>query len=303
MLFRSGGVSFDELFKELDIDIRIGDLLYVKQDTPIEKIVSLGSKYIRFAFATITNDEKPDGVLVVLHDITNQEKLELSRREFVANVSHELRTPLTTVKSYAETLMDTPFNDTKVQNRFLGVIAQEADRMTRIVRDLLTLSKLDEKRPDPEPLELINLKSFVSGIAERMSISAKEKKQTLTYKQMNRVDDFLGKRDKLEQVIINIISNAIKYTPEGGTIKVYSGKIYSDIYIKVTDNGIGIPKENLPRIFERFYRVDKARSRDTGGTGLGLAISKQMIEEMGGSITLTSEANVGTEVTITIPTN
>ncbi len=296
-----GGVSFDELFKELDIDIRIGDLLYVKQDTPIERIVSLGSKFIRFAFATITKDEKPDGVLVVLHDITNQEKLELSRREFVANVSHELRTPLTTVKSYAETLMDTPFNDVKVQNRFLGVIAQEADRMTRIVRDLLTLSKLDEKRPDPEPLELINLKSFVSGIAERMSISAKEKNQTLTYKQMNRVDDFLGKRDKLEQVIINIISNAIKYTPEGGTIKVYSGKIYSDIYIKVTDNGIGIPKENLPRIFERFYRVDKARSRDTGGTGLGLAISKQMIEEMGGSITLTSEANVGTEVTITIP--
>lgn len=297
-----GGVSFDKLFKELDIDIRIGNLLYEKEDAPIEQIASLGSRYIRFTFATIMKDSKPDGVLVVLHDITNQEKLELSRREFVANVSHELRTPLTTIKSYAETLMDTPFDDINVQNRFLGVIAQEADRMTRIVRDLLTLSRLDEKRPDAEPSQIINLKSFVSGIVERMSISAKEKKQTITYKQMNKVDDFLAKRDKLEQVVINIISNAIKYTPDRGTIKVYSGKIYSDVYIKVTDNGIGIPKENLPRLFERFYRVDKARSRETGGTGLGLAISKQMIEEMGGSITLASEEGKGTEVTITIPT-
>ncbi|MEE0944506.1 MAG: ATP-binding protein [Clostridia bacterium] len=297
-----GGVSFDELFKELDIDVRIGDLLYIKQEDPIEQISSLGSKYIRFNFATVMKDNKPDGVLVVLHDITNQEKLELSRREFVANVSHELRTPLTTVKSYAETLIDTPFDDVKVQNRFLGVIAQEADRMTRIVRDLLTLSRLDEKRPDPVAPEVINLKAFVSDIVERMSISAKEKNQTIKYKQMNSAGEFFANRDKLEQVIINIISNAIKYTPDGGKIEVFTGKIYSDIYIKVADNGIGIPKENLPRIFERFYRVDKARSRDTGGTGLGLAIAKQIMEEMGGGISITSEVNQGTEVTITVST-
>ena len=297
-----GGVSFDELFKELDIDVRIGDLLYIKHEDPIEQISSLGSKYIRFNFETVMKDNKPDGVLVVLHDITNQEKLELSRREFVANVSHELRTPLTTVKSYAETLMDTPFDDVKVQNRFLGVIAQEADRMTRIVRDLLTLSRLDEKRADPVVPEVINLKAFVSDIVERMTISAKEKNQTIKYKQMNAAGDFFANRDKLEQVVINIISNAIKYTPDGGKIEVYTGKIYSDIYIKVVDNGIGIPKENLPRIFERFYRVDKARSRDTGGTGLGLAIAKQIMEEMGGGISITSEINKGTEVTITVPT-
>ncbi len=297
-----GGVSFDELFKEIDIDIRIGDLLYIKHDAPIEQISSLGSKYIRFNFATVMKDNKPDGVLVVLHDITNQEKLELSRREFVANVSHELRTPLTTVKSYAETLIDTPFNDIKVQNRFLGVIAQEADRMTRIVRDLLTLSRLDEKRPDPVVPEVINLKAFVSDIVERMSISAKEKNQTIKYKQMNPAGEFLANRDKIEQVIINIISNAVKYTPDGGKIEVFTGKIYSDVYIKVVDNGIGIPKENLPRIFERFYRVDKARSRDTGGTGLGLAIAKQIMEEMGGGISIASEPGKGTEVTITIPT-
>ncbi|MBQ7793369.1 MAG: HAMP domain-containing protein [Clostridia bacterium] len=297
-----GGVSFDRLFKELDIDVRIGDLLYIKREEPLEQIVSLGSKYIRFNFETIMKDSKPDGVLVVLHDITNQEKLELSRREFVANVSHELRTPLTTVKSYAETLMDTPFDDVGVQNRFLGVIAQEADRMTRIVRDLLTLSRLDEKRPDTAPPDKIELKSFLEGIIERMSISAKEKKQTITYRQMNPVADFYANKDKIEQVIINIVSNAVKYTPEGGKIEVFSGKIYSDIYIKVVDNGIGIPKENLPRIFERFYRVDKARSRDTGGTGLGLAIAKQIVEEMDGRISISSEIDKGTEVTITIPT-
>ncbi|MBS7298432.1 MAG: HAMP domain-containing protein [Eubacteriales bacterium] len=297
-----GGVTFDELFKELDIDVKIGDLLYIEHDKPIEQISSLGSRFIRFSFATITKDEKNDGVLVVLHDITNQEKLELSRREFVANVSHELRTPLTTVKSYAETLMDTSFDDVSVRNRFLGIIAQEADRMTRIVRDLLTLSRLDEKRSDPVPPEIIDVQAFVSDIVDRMSISAKQKNQSISYKRMNPVGEFVTNRDKLEQVIVNIISNAIKYTPDGGKIDVYTGKIYSDIYIKVTDSGIGIPKENLPRIFERFYRVDKARSRDTGGTGLGLAISKQIIEEMGGRISIASEVNKGTEVTVTVPT-
>ena len=297
-----GGVTFNSLFKELDIDINIGSLLYMDRGEPIEQVVTLGSKYVRFSFATVMKDNKPDGVLVVLHDITSSEKLELSRREFVANVSHELRTPLTTIKSYAETLMDTPFDDVKVQNRFLGVIAQEADRMSRIVRDLLTLSRLDEKKPNITPPEKIILKTFLGGIVERLSISAKEKNQTITFKQMNSVGAFYANKDKLEQVIINIISNAIKYTPEGGAIEVFSGKIYSDVYIKVVDNGIGIPKENLPRIFERFYRVDKARSRDTGGTGLGLAISKQIIDEMDGRISITSEAGKGTEVTITIPT-
>ena len=297
-----GGVSFDSLFNELGIDIKIGNLLYIKQDEPIEKIATLSSKYIRFTFAAVMKDNNADGILVVMHDITAQEKLELSRREFVANVSHELRTPLTTVKSYAETLMDTAFDDRGVQMRFLSVIAQEADRMTRIVRDLLTLSRLDEMRPERQITVAIDLKSFLGGIVERMSVSATKKEQTITYRQMNSVGEFYSNRDKLEQVIINIISNAIKYTPSGGRIEVFSGKLYSDIYIKVTDNGIGIPKENLPRIFERFYRVDKARSRDTGGTGLGLAIAKQIMDEMGGDIKITSEVDKGTEVTITVPT-
>lgn len=296
-----GGVTFDSLFKELDIDISIGNFLYMNDDALIEKNVSLGSKFIHFTFASVINDSKPDGVLVVLHDITAQEKLELSRREFVANVSHELRTPLTTIKSYAETLIDTPFDDRSVEERFLGVISTEADRMTRIVRDLLTLSRLDEKYADSDVKERIELKPFLEGIVERMSINAKNKNQIISYQEMNPAGAFTANSDKIEQVIINIISNAVKYTPDGGEIRIYSGKIYSDIYIKVTDNGIGIPKENLPRIFERFYRVDKARSRDTGGTGLGLAIAKQIIDEAGGNISIQSEYGKGTEVTITLP--
>ncbi len=233
-------------------------------------------------------------------DITSQQKLEHSRREFVANVSHELRTPLTTVKSYAETLMDMQM-DKQTQNRFLATIAAEADRMTRIVKDLLTLSRLDEGQYELRPFERIELSEFLSGIVERMYFSAKEKHQTIRYTPKDAASYVMSDRDKLEQVVINIISNAIKYTPENGSIEVYSGKLYKDAYIKVRDNGIGIPKENLPRIFERFYRVDKARSRETGGTGLGLAIAKQIMTQLGGNITINSTPGEGTEVIISVP--
>ena len=236
-----------------------------------------------------------------MHDITNREKLELSRREFVSNVSHELRTPLTTVKSYAETLLDGAIEDKELQTSFLSVIIKEADRMTRIVKDLLTLSRLDEAQTEAKEPDDINLQMLLEGVAEKMYITAKKKNQEITYKKINDVAVFKSDRDKLEQVVINIVSNAIKYTPEGGKIDIVSGKAYNDAFIKVIDNGIGIPKENLSRIFERFYRVDKARSRDTGGTGLGLAIAKQIIESLGGNISITSEFGVGTEVVITIP--
>ena len=246
-------------------------------------------------------ENKIAGVLVVLHDITKQEKLELSRREFVADVSHELRTPLATVKSYAETLIDGGVDDRELQNKFLSVIVKETDRMTRIVKDLLTLSRLDESDNVPKTLETIDVKQFLIGIIERMYINAQKKNQTVTYSIAKDIPDVTIESDKLEQVIINILSNAIKYTPEGGHIKVVSGALYSEIFVKIIDDGIGIPKENLKRIFDRFYRVDKARSRDTGGTGLGLAIAKQMIENMGGTIKINSEYQKGTEVIISIP--
>ena len=225
----------------------------------------------------------------------------MARREFVSDVSHELRTPLTTVKSYAETLMDESMTDKDLQNRFLSVIIKEADRMTRIVKDLLTLSKLDEAQTDGAEPDDIDLQVLLDGVMEKMYITAKKKNQTISYKAVNSVGLFKSNRDKLEQVIINIVSNAIKYTSEGGKIDVISGRLYNDAFIKVVDNGIGIPAENLPRIFDRFYRVDKARSRDTGGTGLGLAISKQIVESLGRTITINSEFGKGTEVIMTFP--
>lgn len=296
---KSNVSDFDTLFKSIDADISFGDLLYIRHDVPVERQIQIGTRFIRFNFVTFYMENRASGILVVMHDITKQEKLEISRREFVANVSHELRTPLTTVKSYAETLID--MSEQEVQRKFLGTIVKETDRMTRIVKDLLTLSRLDEETDAPRPTEEIDLEAFVRDIVERMKITAGKKNQTIVYKPVSKTPVFRSDKDKLEQVVINIISNAVKYTSAGGKIEVFTGRIYNDLYIKVSDNGIGIPKENLPRIFERFYRVDKARSRGTGGTGLGLAIAKQIMDNLGGRITINSEYGKGTEVIITIP--
>ena len=293
-------IKFDTFFKEIDADISMGSLIYINDEEKTERQATIKDKIVRFTFAPFKIENKVGGILVVMHDVTSQQKLEFSRREFVANVSHELRTPLTTVKSYAETLADMPY-DEEMHTRFLGTIANEADRMTRIVKDLLTLSRLDEGQYELRPFEQINLSDFLSGVVERMFFSAKEKHQTLLLHAPNENSVVLSDRDKLEQVVINIISNAIKYTPEGGKIDVYFGTLYKDAFIKVRDNGIGIPKENLPRIFERFYRVDKARSRETGGTGLGLAIAKQIMNQLGGNISIASEVGEGTEVIISVP--
>ncbi len=297
-------LRFDDFFREIGADISFGSLIYMNDtgdEQKTEREATVNGKVIHFTFATFSMDNKVGGILVVAHDITNQQKLENARREFVANVSHELRTPLTTVKSYAETMMDMPDCDEDMRTKFLGTIAKEADRMTRIVKDLLTLSRLDEGQYELKPFERIEMSSFVSGITERMFFSAKEKHQTIKFHAPEAPFTVMSDKDKLEQVIINIISNAVKYTPDGGRIDVYTGSLYTDAFIKVRDNGIGIPKENLPRIFERFYRVDKARSRETGGTGLGLAIAKQIMTQLGGNITINSTYGEGTEVIVAIP--
>lgn len=294
-------LSFDEFFRKIGADITFGDLIYIKNESTPERQTEYNGRYLKLIFAPIETDSKISGVLVVMRDITNQEKLELSRREFVSNVSHELRTPLTTVKSYAETLLDNSVDDKELSGRFLSVIIKEADRMTRIVKDLLTLSRLDEAQTENKEPDAIDLQLLLEGVAEKMYITAKKKNQTITCKSISAVPKFYSDRDKIEQLVINIVSNAIKYTPEGGTIDIVSGIMINDAFIKVTDNGIGIPKENIPRLFERFYRVDKARSRDTGGTGLGLAISKQLADNLGGEITINSDVGKGTEVLITLP--
>ncbi len=296
-------IVFDNFFKEIQADITLGELLYMNSGENVERNITIDKKrFLRLNFAVFSIKNKVGGVVVVIHDITKQQKLEQSRRDFVADVSHELRTPLTTIKSYAETLSSTPDAPPELMEKFLDVIGSEADRMARIISDLLTLSELDDKNSAYKLPEPIDLRVMIKFITERMQIDAKKKNQTLLYHPINEVPIINGDRDGLERVIINIISNAVKYTPDGGEINVYTSCVYNDICIKVVDNGIGIPKENLPNIFDRFYRVDKARSRGTGGTGLGLAIAKQTVEgSFGGKIKISSEPGNGTEVSITLP--
>ena len=297
-------INFDRFFKEVNADIKLGDLLYMQSEGSVEREIKVANHYLHLNFATFKGENKAGGIIVIIHDVTKQEKLEQSRRDFVANVSHELRTPLTTIKSYSETLADMPDVDRELQVRFLDVIASESDRMARIISDLLTLSELDENQTFMKAPEQIDVRKMLETIVDRMDLQAKKKSQKLMYTPTNEVPVILGDRDVLERAIINVISNALKYTSEGGTIEVYSSKVYNDINIKVVDNGIGIAEDKLPHIFDRFYRADKARSRDTGGTGLGLAIAKQSIESsFNGKIKISSELHKGTEVTISIPVN
>lgn len=295
-------IRFDRFFKEINADISLGDLLYMKPETAVEREIKLNNQYLQLSFAVFNSDNKIGGIIVIIHDVTRQERLEASRRDFVADVSHELRTPLTIIKSYADILADTPDADRELRTRFLGTISSETDRMTRIIRDLLTLSKLDENQIYDKTPEEIDVRAMIEAIVERFALTARKREQTLTYHPINEVPKIMGDRDGLERAIVNIVSNALKYTPTGGHIEIYTSKVYNDICIKVSDNGIGIPKDKLPNIFDRFFRVEKARSRDKGGTGLGLAIAKQTIESgFNGKIKINSELNKGSDFIITIP--
>lgn len=296
-------IMFNTFFKEINLDdVTLEAMQYMPTDD-FEREVHINGQMLQFNFTVYSRDSSEGGIIVIVHDVTKHERLESARRDFVANVSHELRTPLTVIKSYADILADTPDAKPEVRTRFLDTISSETDRMTKIISDLLTLSKLDENANYTRPVDDIDIRAMLEGLVERLSLTAKKKNQSLTYTPINDVPKILGDRDGLERAISNIITNALKYTPSGGEIHVFSSNVYNDILIKVSDNGIGIPKEQIPHIFDRFYRVDKARSRDKGGTGLGLAIAKETVESaFHGKITITSDLNKGTDVTVSIPT-
>ena len=290
---------FDKLFSVIGADILLGDLIYLGEKRNCEREVVIDNSAFKLSFAVFDDERnKTGGVLVVLHDITKQQKLENSRREFVANVSHELRTPLTTIKSYAETLLDF-VKDNKTAASFTNTILNETDRMTRLVKDFLVLSSLENSESLNK--NMFSLKAMIHDVVSTMSLVASEKGHRLQFKQFSELPEFYGDSDKLEQVLYNIISNSIKYTPNGGKITVNAGKVYHEIKIEVQDTGIGIPEKDLARIFERFYRVDKARSRELGGTGLGLAISKSIVESHGGQIQIESTPGECTSVLISLP--
>ncbi len=294
-------LDFNDFSKKYNLGVSIEEIKYLEKYSTKEVITDIGEKFVRIYFALFTDKENnAEGIIAVLHDITEEQKLENMRKEFVANVSHELRTPLTSIKSYSETLLDGALEDRETAEKFLGVINSEADRMTRLVKDLLQLSRLDNKQMKWNMQEF-SFEDLVKSCVEKVRFSSNEKKQILECFTIGEISNIVGDKDRIEQVILNILTNAIKYTPVEGKITVYIGKMYGDVYVKVADSGIGIPKEDLDRVFERFYRTDKARSREMGGTGLGLAIAKEIVEAHNGKISVSSELGKGTEVTVKLP--
>ena len=257
---------------------------------------------VRVTFTSIHRREKGvTGTIVVLQDVTEQEELERARREFVANVSHELRTPLTTIKSYLEALEDGALDEPQTALRFVGVTRTETERMIRLVTDLLHLSRLDSKQSILKK-ESTSVSEMLEEVADRFAFQLQQRKIHIRIVVETQIRKLMMDRDKIDQVLDNLVSNAIKYTGDGGEIDIFAGKNERHMLeVSVKDNGVGIPKKDLSRIFERFYRVDKARSRNMGGTGLGLSIAREIVKAHGGSIMLESEYNQGTKVSFTLP--
>ena len=236
-------------------------------------------------------------IILVVHDVTELRRLETVRRDFVANVSHELRTPLTSIRAMAETLQDGALQDPSVACHFLKTIVDETARLTRISEDLLHLSQSESQSPEKKRFDLSVLCEEVAG---RLTIQARQAGIRLKSDLPVRMD-VLANHDQIEQVLVNLLDNAIKYTPSGGEVRLTAEMMPDGAVVRVSDTGIGILNKDIPRIFERFYRVDKARSRQSGGTGLGLSIVKHIVEAHGGEVRVESEFNHGSTFTFTLP--
>ncbi len=290
MLRRTIGpdTAYEELF---------GSLASLEQvlsaDDHLEGELQVRERYLQLLMAPFDRGRAGGGALVVLHDVTEQRKNEEMRREFVANVSHELRTPLTNIRSYAETLIDnTGEMPPDMEKKFLGVILGESDRMTHIVQDLLTLSRFDSEHSELK-LSRFPFGEAVKDIYNAVYMEAQKHDHALTLALEPGLPEIMADRERVIQVMMNIVSNSIKYTPDGGHIAIRAGRAGSKVWMEVDDDGIGIPEEDRPRIFERFYRVDKARSRQSGGTGLGLSIAKEIVERHRGRIALLDKDTPG----------
>lgn len=283
-----GAVTYQDLFGEI---APLETILTLDRDC-LESETVRGERILLYLLAPFDR-EKQVGVLVVVHDVTQQVKNETLRKEFVANVSHELRTPITNIRSYAETLEENPDLPPEMTTSFLRVILNESDRMTHIVQDLLTLSRFDSGHSQ------LNLTTFpfadvLEDSYQAVRIEAQRHGHSLSLEGTEDLPSLRADRERVLQVIMNILSNAIKYTPDGGNIVMSAGADQERVWLEVADNGIGIPPEDRERIFERFYRVDKARSRESGGTGLGLSIAQEIIHQHEGSLTLVDRPGPGT---------
>ncbi len=300
------GVSLED--PDLDYSVIFGSIeeketvLALKAPTVIRAEREIKDKTLEMILAPFVGSESgQSGILALIHDVTQQRKSEQMHREFVANVSHELRTPITNIRSYAETLEDVG-EEMPPDNRahFLQVILNESDRMVKIVQDLLMLSKFDAGDNDMR-FENFDIARSTNNICEAIRLNVEKRDMRLSVEAPESAVICCGDRARIEQVIVNIITNAIRYTPDGGEISVKVGGSEHHVWVSVKDTGIGIPQEQLPHIFDRFYRVDRARSRALGGSGLGLSIAKEIVMKHGGEISIDSEPGKGTKVLIRLP--
>lgn len=259
--------TFEDIFAKFKLDINMEKIIYLESWTSTEQRIQVEDKFMNVFFAPFKNEtDRPDGVIAVVQDITEHVKLDNMQKEFVADVSHELKTPITSIMGYADTLLEGEY-DKETQAKFLNVIATEARRMAKLVTDLLTLSRYDNNNKIVQK-EAFDLGDLVKKCQDKLAIEIKKKEHKVNCFVTADVPPVYADKYDIERVVLNILTNSIKYTKDGGEIKIYVGFVYNDAYIKVFDNGIGIPEEDLNRIFERFYRVDKARTREMGGTGL-----------------------------------
>jgi len=305
------GIIGQALVIGLVISVLLSLLLAKAMVTPIQNLTKAAERVAAGDFSSKPSTDAKDeigvltktfnGMAVKLEKtLDDLKKSETMRREFVANVSHELRTPITSIRSYAETLQETPNMPKKTEQEFIGVIVKESDRMAKIVQDLLMLSRFDAGSIEFK-FQRFSFEQSIRDVYNAMLLEAQKHRHNFTIDFKTPVPQIIGDKIRIEQVLINMVSNAIKYTRDGGSIALIAGRKDDVVWISVRDNGIGIPKEDVDRVFDRFYRVDKARSRESGGTGLGLSIAKEIVSRHQGEIVLSSRQGKGTVITMSLP--
>lgn len=298
--------NFFDVCKLLEVDFTMEKIIYLEKLASQNKVINIKNRTFKVFFAPLqTAEDKADGIIIVMQEITEHFELDKMRKRFVADVSHELKTPITSMRGYAETILQ----DVDDVNReiekdqiiyFVRKMEKEAERMQELVSDLLILSKYDsniEKRKK----EYFQVTEIIKELEERFQQNAKEKNILLKSFITSDIPEIYADKFGVERVITNILTNAIKYTKNNGTVYIYVGFLYNNVYIKIKDTGIGIKEEDINKIFERFYRVDSSRVRASGGTGLGLSIAKEIVEKNNGTIDITSELDKGTVVVVRFP--
>ena len=300
----SEGVAVSEACKNVNLEGVFGEAMrregVYTNEVAARTAVGRGHRPLRFYVSPMRLDGKVVGALAMVEDITELRRLEQVRTDFVANVSHELKTPLTSIKGFVETLLDGAINNPPMAEKFLKIIMLEAERLTRLINDILSISKLESGMNDV-PTERVQLDKMAFEVADMLRIHAEEKQVTINAHRNKKPVYIIGNPDHVEQMLINLIENAIKYNKPGGSVTVHVFGNDREANVTISDTGIGIPEEHLPRLFERFYRVDKGRSRSMGGTGLGLAIVKHIVRGMNGEIEVHSKFGEGTEFLVTLP--